>query len=160
MWKLSLGIFPAIFGHSSKRQAQLAELQTFMNAEKQRILRPSDTQWLAMQHCIARILDQWEILKLLFFQAQVEDRNLAADHIMHEFNNPFTKAYLQFMRFVLGYFNSLSALFQSKKNMIGALQKESQRTARILSHNFIKPQYLHDVSKIEPFNLDYILPVS
>lgn len=148
------------FGHSSKRQAQLSELQTFMNAEKQRILRPSDTRWLAMQHCIARILDQWEVLKLLFFQAQIEDRNLSAEHIMHEFNNPFTKGYLEFMRFVLGCFNTLNALFQSKKNLISVLQKESQRTARLLCQNFVKPEYLSKVSKTEPLNLDYLLPVS
>ena len=76
---------------------------------------------------------------------------------MHEFNN--TKAYLEFMRFILGYFNSLNALFQSKKNLIGVLQKESQRTDRILSQNFVKPNYLCDVSTIEPLNLDH-LPIS
>ena len=131
-----------------------------MNAEKQRILRPSDTRWLALQHCVARILDQWDVLKLLFLQAQIEDRNLSADHIVSEFNNPFTKAYLEFMRFVLGYFNSINALFQSKKNLIGVFQKEIQRTVRFLCQNFIKPQYLHDASKIDPSNTNQLLPLS
>lgn len=105
-------------------------------------------------------------LFLPFFQAQIEDINLSAKHIMHEFNNPFTKAYLEFMRLVLGYFNTLNALFQSKKNLISVLQKDSQRTARqsslarLLCHNYVKPEYLCKVSKTEPPNLDHLLPVS
>lgn len=148
------------FSHSSKRQAELFQLQQYLSAEKAKILRPADTRWLALQKCVERILSQWEVLKLLFFQAQVEDKLVSADLIMKDLNNPFTKAYLTFMNYTLTYFNQLNALFQSKISLIGILQEESLRMARLLCKNFIKPQYLNDLSKIEPFSSTYLLPLN
>ncbi|XP_068205452.1 general transcription factor II-I repeat domain-containing protein 2-like [Palaemon carinicauda] len=148
------------FSHSSKRQAELAELQEYLAAERHKMLRLSDTRWLAMQHCIERILNQWEVLKLLFFQAQIEDKVISAELIMKEFNNPYTKAYLTFFKYVLGYFNQLNVLFQSKNNLIGILQDESLRMTRLICKNFIKPQYLSDLSRIDPNNEAQLIPLS
>ena len=98
--------------------------------------------------------------KLLSSQAQMEDKLVSADLIMKDLNNPYTKAYLTFMNYILTYFNQLNALFQSKHSLIGILQEESLRMARLLCKNFIKPQYLNDLSKIEPFSSTYLLPLN
>jgi len=147
----------AYFSHSSKRQAELAELQEFLSAERLKILRLVDTRWLAMHQCVERILNQWEVLKLLFFQAQIEDKVVSAELIMKEFNNPFSKAYLTFLKYALGYFNQINALFQSKGSLIGILQEESIRMTRLICKNFIKPEYLGDLSNIEPNNESHLL---
>ena len=147
------------FSHSSKRQAELAELQDFVNTERRKMLRLVDTRWLAMQHCIERILSQWEVLKLLFFQAHTEDKVASAELIMNEFNNPYTKAYLLFLKYVLGYFNQMNALFQSKNNLIGILQDESIRMTRLICRIFIRPEYLSNLSQIDPNSSLQLLPL-
>ncbi|XP_042145529.1 uncharacterized protein LOC121835415, partial [Ixodes scapularis] len=72
------------FGHSCKRQAQLADLQEYLKTEKHRILKPSETRWLALQKCVERVFQEWDTLKLLFLQASVEDRVAAAGQILAE----------------------------------------------------------------------------
>lgn len=59
---------------------------------------------------------------------------------------------------MLGYFNQMNALFQSKGSLISIIQKESIRMTRLICRNFIKPQIL-DFSKIDPDNENQLLPL-
>ncbi|XP_040070364.1 uncharacterized protein LOC115314038 [Ixodes scapularis] len=70
-----------------------------------------------------------------------------------------TEAYLQFLEYVLPLFNKLNALFQSKKNLIGILQEESQRLLRCLRQNFIKPEALQNLASIKPMDPRILLPL-
>ncbi|CAN7978862.1 unnamed protein product [Ixodes persulcatus] len=63
--------------------------------------------------------------------------------------NPVTEAYLKFMQYVLGFFNKLNAMFQSKDNLIAVIQKESQRLLRCLRQNFMKPSSIEDPAKLD-----------
>ncbi|XP_077557207.1 uncharacterized protein LOC144172323 [Haemaphysalis longicornis] len=139
------------FSQSSKRQAQLSALQEFLHTEKKKILRPCETRWLVLYACVERVLEEWETLRLLFLQASVEDRIVAAESILNHMNCA-TEAYFRFMKFVLNFFNRLNALFQSNGNLIGELQAESQRLLRCLLQNFVQPSALErdDVNPMDP----------
>ncbi|KAG0426451.1 hypothetical protein HPB47_026426 [Ixodes persulcatus] len=139
------------FSHSCKRQAQLAELQEYLHKEKNKILRPSETRWLVLHQCVERVLQEWETLKLLFLQAATEDRIVAAELILKDMN-PITEAYLKFMQCVLGFFNKLNAMFQSKDSLIAVIQEESQRLLRCLCQNFMKPSSIEDPAKLNPLD--------
>ncbi|KAH7959058.1 hypothetical protein HPB49_007871 [Dermacentor silvarum] len=129
------------FSQSSKRQAQLCSLQEYLRTEKRKILCPSETRWLVLHSCIERVFEEWETLRLLFLQASVEDRIVAAEPILNQMNS-ITEAYLKFIKYALNFFNKLNALFQSNENLIAELQRESQRLLRCLLQNFIQPSVL------------------
>lgn len=131
------------FSGSSKRCLQLEEMQEYFNYEKKKILRVSSTRWLSLQKCIERVLDNWEVLKAYFRVAVVEDKLKSAELILSEMDNECVRAYLLFLKYVLNYFNSLNALFQSKKPLVQELYTESKKIFIKLAQNFIKPEKLH-----------------
>ncbi|XP_063229351.1 uncharacterized protein LOC134534752 isoform X2 [Bacillus rossius redtenbacheri] len=130
------------FSRSPKRQGILEELQDFMRACQVRMINPSKTRWLALGNCIARVLSQWPVLFSLFAEAKSEDKNTVADIIFADLNNPYTKAYLQFLNFVLPTFNSFNKLFQSDKVLIHCFANEAERFLRLLASNFLKPELI------------------
>lgn len=103
---------------SSKRCAQLEEMQEYFNYKKKKILRVADTRWLSLHKCVERILENWEVLKDYFRVAVVDDKLKSAKTILKELENLCTKAYLTFLKFTLNYFNSMNAIFQSNKPLI------------------------------------------
>lgn len=130
------------FSRSPKRQGILDELQTFMRACRVRMINPSKTRWLALGNCVARVLSQWQVLFSLFAEAKSEDKNTVADIIFADLNNPYTKAYLEFLNYVLPTFNSFNKLFQSDKLLITSLATEAERFLRLLGLNFLKPEVI------------------
>ena len=127
------------FSRSPKRQAILEELQEYMRADKHRMISPSRTRWLALCHCVDRILKQWPVLWNLFSKATLEDKTTVAEIIFNDLDNSFTKAYLQFLNFVLPDFNSFNAIFQSDKVLITVLASECERFLRLIGSKFLKP---------------------
>ncbi|KAG0436698.1 hypothetical protein HPB47_017806, partial [Ixodes persulcatus] len=136
-YELGLAVFPTV--------------HEYLHKEKYKILRPSETRWLVLHQCVERVLQEWETLKLLFLQAATEDRTVAAELILKDMN-PITEAYLKFMQYVLGFFNKLNAMFQSKDSLIAVIQVESQRLLRCLCQNFMKPSSIEDPAKLNPLD--------
>ena len=56
-----------------------------------------------------------------------EDRQVAADKILLEMKNPFTRAYFLFLKYTLNDLNFFNALFQSAKILIGGLKSECEK---------------------------------
>ncbi|KXZ75922.1 hypothetical protein TcasGA2_TC031710 [Tribolium castaneum] len=81
------------FSRSPKRQKILEEFQDFMKAEKLKFLKPSQTRWLALSHCIERFLLMWDVLSELFKMAAFEDQNGVASLIHNDLCSPVVKAY-------------------------------------------------------------------
>lgn len=102
------------FSRSPKRQSILVELQEYFQSQKHKIINPSKTRWLALLNAFQRVLEQWNVLQQVFLLALAEKRNSNADFILSELNNPFTKAYLQFLQHVLPIFNNFNILFHTK----------------------------------------------
>ena len=59
----------SFFSRSPQRQHALVEFQVHLDAEIQKILRPSNTRWLSLEVCVTRLVDQWDPLKLYFIDA-------------------------------------------------------------------------------------------
>lgn len=103
------------FSHSSKRMKDLKEFQDFIQCQQQRILRLHDIRWLSMGACVARVLEQWNVLHLYFQLAHTEDRLQSSDFLYNEFCNPYTHLYFQFLDYILSITDQLNILFQSFK---------------------------------------------
>ncbi|KAL0104002.1 hypothetical protein PUN28_016986 [Cardiocondyla obscurior] len=91
---------------SSKRCAILREFEEFFNVESNKLLKLCNTRWLILQKCVARILENWEILKNYFIVAVVEDKLQTAEIILDNLNNNKIKAYFLFLKYVLNFFNN------------------------------------------------------
>ena len=136
--------------HSSKRCAQLVEIQEFMNLEKKKILKPAATRWLALHQCVCRVIEYWSALQCFFNVAVFEDKLKSADFILSELNNLYTKAYLLFLKYVLNFINSFNALFQSRKILIHSLTENSTKLLKQIGQNFLSVQALQDIETVNP----------
>ena len=156
-----LHLIYSYFSRSPKRQSVLDELQSFMRVSHQKMINPSKTRWLALGNCVSRVLNQWPVLFALFAQAKIEDRNSVADLIFSELNNPFNKAYLQFLNYILPTFNSFNMLFQSEKIIIPSFANEAERFLRILASNFLTSENTkgNAIYKCNPKHPSNLLPL-
>ncbi|CAN7950218.1 unnamed protein product [Ixodes pacificus] len=73
--------------------------------------------------------------------------------------NPINEAYLKFRAYVSGFFYKMNALFQSKENLIAVMQQESLRLIQCLCQNFMRPEAIQDVEKLNPMNPRSLLPL-
>ncbi|XP_053960494.1 uncharacterized protein LOC128864761 [Anastrepha ludens] len=128
---------------SSKRCAQLEALQEMLNEKKKKILRTCTTRWLSHHKCVESVLENWDVLLAFFNQAVTQDKLKSTEAILLELNNQCNKIYLFFLKYVLNYFNTLNALFQSKAPLIQVLQRESIKIFLSLGQNFIKKSELN-----------------
>lgn len=149
------------FSRSPKRQSILEDTQIFMNTSRQKMIQPSKTRWLALADCIKRILGQWNVLFTLFAQACVDKESTIADNIFESFNNQFTKAYLQFLDFILSLIVKFNLIFQSTNVLIHYMLPECHKFLRSLGINFIKAECLEmsNLYDIDIFNDSNLLPM-
>lgn len=132
------------FSCSTKRTAELAEMQEFFHMEQKKMLKLATTRWLSMQHAIKRILDNWQILYNHFQVAKLEENSKAVNIIYDEFNNSVNKAILLFLNYFLNFFNTFNALFQSKKLLIHDLSKNCKKIFKQVISHFILPEHLNN----------------
>ena len=123
---------------SSKRCSQIEEFQDLFQQEKRKILRTSATRWLSHQKCVCRILDNWNVIQEYLRHAVATNKLKSAAIIMTELSNQCNRAYLFFLKYVLGYFNELKAVIQSKIPLVHQLHNESLKIFFKLGQNFIK----------------------
>lgn len=147
------------FSRSPKRQALLEGIQNIMKKEKHKLINPSRTRWLALLNSVNRILEQWSILQQTFVYASVEDRSANADIILNDLNNPYTKAYFEFLQHALPYFQSFNLVFQAEHFLLTNLKTECCRFLRLLSSNFVKPDYLNHIENIDVLDENRLLPI-
>lgn len=131
---------------SPKRSSNLCEFQEFFGVESRKILKLSDTRWLILQKCVARLLENWEVLKHYFLIETMESKNKTAESIFNSFNDNKIKAYLLFLKYSLNYFNEFNALFQSRKILIHKLSETSEQLIRQMGQNFLLPDVLNNIS--------------
>lgn len=147
------------FSRSPQRQAILEEFQAHLNSVKHKMIRPADTRWLALAAAVRRLLEQWNVLENSFTLASFEDKNGIGDIILAELKNPFTKAYIEFLDFILPSFNTFNALFQSKGIMLPAIIPECHRFMRLLCQKFLQPKAFENILKVNPISPGNLLPL-
>ncbi|XP_076237805.1 E3 SUMO-protein ligase KIAA1586 isoform X2 [Calliopsis andreniformis] len=144
-----------------KRQVILQEMQDLMKTTKQKMLQPCATKWLAISECVHRILNQWVVLFNLFAETSSEEKCSIAEEIVTHFNSAYTKAYLEFLEYILTLFMRLNTRFQSSKISIHRLIPECVRFLRILGANFLKGDILEveNVHEIDALDENNVLPL-
>lgn len=69
------------FKNSAKKIHKFREFQTFLDIKTHKILRPSQTRWLSLNAIVERMIEQWEALRLYFWNQRSTVRLLAIDQI-------------------------------------------------------------------------------
>jgi len=134
-----------IVRHFTKFQVitQVIPYQELYEEALTRILKLSGTRWLVMYSCVRRFLDHWDSL-FAFFRTTVREcpKDREAAEIFLEMSNPFTKAYLHFLEYVLNYSNEFNATFQAREVLVHKVVDESLKLLKKLCQNFIQPREL------------------
>lgn len=118
------------------------------------MIKLATTRWLTMQHAIKRVLDNWNSLYRFFQVAKLEENSKVVDYLYDELNNSCTKAFLLFLSYILNFFNTFNALFQSKKVLIHELSEQCKKLFRQFLSHFCKPECLNnsDINCEDPGN--------
>ncbi|RVE46071.1 hypothetical protein evm_009295 [Chilo suppressalis] len=128
--------------NSPKRIGDYKEFQCFVNVKPHKLLHPAQTRWLSLLQVVKRLIEQLPALKLYFQSAVLTDRLLAAQSILDKCMEPTTELYLEFLNFVLPYFNDLNKEMQSESPKLYLLYEKIFITYKTILECFLKPEYL------------------
>ncbi|XP_066981042.1 zinc finger protein 862-like [Macrobrachium rosenbergii] len=131
---------------SPKRTSELKEFQIFVDIKPHKLLHPSQTRWLSLHMVVSRLLEQFEALILYFTNAVWEDRILAAQSILDNLKDPRNRLYLEFLDFILPYFNNLNKQMQAESPQIYTLHEAVCKLCRTLMDCYKNEDYLRKTS--------------
>ncbi|KAE8746828.1 hypothetical protein FOCC_FOCC006465, partial [Frankliniella occidentalis] len=135
---------------SPKRSAIFEEFQDFYKTELLKIKKVSATRWLVLHPCVVRILENWVPLQQYFRSVVLEDskgKDQEAAALLKEFDNPYTKAYMYFLKYTLEYFNKMNGLFQNEKTLVHKLKEYSVSLLKQICSNYMREN--HDLNTEE-----------
>ena len=103
------------FSCSAKRQREYAGLYAAMNdgSKNTKIPKVASTRWLSRGNAVAKVLEQYEELKLTFKLAKDKERCFQADQLWRMFEDKQNLLYLSFMNSQLSALNRINKIFQS-----------------------------------------------
>ncbi|CAH2092487.1 unnamed protein product [Euphydryas editha] len=139
--------------NSPKRIGDYKEFQCFVNVKPNKLLHPAQTRWLSLLQVVKRLLEQLPALKLYFQSAVLTDRLLAAQSILNKCMEPTTELYLEFLSFVLPYFNDLNKEMQSESPKLYLLYENIFITYKTILECFLKPECL-ELTEQEKTSID------
>lgn len=145
---------------SPKRINMFKKFQKLLSLKPHRLLHPCQTRWLSLLPAVERILEQWNALLEFFQDAIKNDRILLAETIFSRLNDPQTRVYLEFLRFVLPKFNLLNLQFQSAGIQIHTMYEIVSTTYKSLLEYFIKPDCVRNFESLSPSDPANLLPTS
>ena len=130
------------FSCSPKRMGTLEEFQTFIRVKPHKMLHPCQARWLSLHMVVARLLEQYDALKLYSTDAVFSERIIACENILERLNDPTTKLSLQHLDFVLPMFNILNKQMQSESTPIHVMYKSVSRTLKSILECYLCDGYL------------------
>ncbi|KAK3911427.1 Zinc finger protein 862 [Frankliniella fusca] len=152
----------SFFKHSSKRVAQFAEFQQYLEVAEHKMLLLSVTRWLCLRENIDRILEQWEPLRLYLTEARFEDSTHGTEMLYSWLNDPQMKAYYLFLAWVLPKVSQMNAYFQHSKVVVTSLYEKMTSGYKELLQSFMKSTYLTrtPLSEVDPNQRDMYWPLA
>nr|XP_027218794.1 uncharacterized protein LOC113811280 isoform X3 [Penaeus vannamei] len=143
------------FGQSGKRH-EFENHQLFCNTK-----HFSATQWLSIHEAVARIIEQWQPLKMFFTNVLWKDRSSAVEQICDAMRNPSVYCYLVYLNYILPHITSISEVFESTSTNFHLLHDKISGLYRLLLNDFcdshkVAASALHE---IEPCDPSYHLPI-
>lgn len=142
----------AFFQSSSKRQAEFAQFQNFLDLDIHKLLHPSQTRWLSLVAVIQRILEQWDALRLYFDEQWVSHRLRNSETIHISLNDPAIKGYFMFLEWVLPKITTMNTFFQSDKTIITKVYEKMKMAYKELLLTYCRHDYVNnsDIADISP----------
>lgn len=104
-----------------------------------------DTRWLSRHSCIERLLECWNTIELFLREIVITEKTKSGEKLLSEMQNPDVKGYLLFLKYILNFFNSFNAFFQSVETRIQFLQPKSLQFLTTICEHFIKPELLKNI---------------
>ncbi|XP_026293858.2 uncharacterized protein LOC113217962 [Frankliniella occidentalis] len=152
----------SFFKHSSKRVAQFAEFQLFLEVAEHKMLSMSVTRWLCLRENVDRILEQWDALRLYLTQHRLDDNTHGTEMLFAWLNDPIMKAYYYFLAWVLPKISTMNAYFQHNKVVVTSLHEKMAEGFKELLQSYMKPTYLARTPLIElnPTQRDMFSPIA
>lgn len=149
------------FAHSGKRKYEFREFQDFCKLKPHKILHASATRWLSLHEAVARVLEQWNALKLYFHSKVFDDRLLAVENIRVSLEDQAIVCYLHFLNYILPHINNFNLVFQNKGPSLHLLHDKICSLYRFLIHSFCQEHLLSKVAlyDIDPANASLHKPV-
>lgn len=137
---------------SPKRRDALLEFQHFVNVAPHKLLHPSCTRWLSLHQCVARVLEQWDAVKLYLTSVVSEEPSKPVNEALIQMQNPAVKSVLLFLDFVLPKLTELNLFFQSNLFRIGFAKKESSRLLKTILSFYVDRAIIRtkNLSDIDP----------
>lgn len=135
---------------SPKRTNEMKVFRSIWELKPNKMLHPSATRWLSLDACVQRILENYLPVKNYFkVEALLHQQHVKVQHISKMLEDPSTKAYLKFLKFVLPLFNQLNVEMQSETFKLHVLYNRIYTVLKVFLEFFIKPEYLKsDISEI------------
>lgn len=130
------------FSNSPKRIESLKEFQNFTNTKIHKLLHPSQTRWLSLESAVVRLLEQYDSLILFFTDTLFTERLLTAEAILTRLKDPLTKCFLEFLEFVLPFFNNMNKEMQSSNPKIHKMHANLSSIYKTLLECFIKREVI------------------
>ncbi|XP_064100038.1 uncharacterized protein LOC135210952 [Macrobrachium nipponense] len=140
------------FSHSAKRKYEFREFQYFCQVKPHKLLHPCATRWLSLHQAVARVLEQWQPLKLYFTQIALEERLTSVEQIHNTLNDPSVFCYLVFLNYILPQLNSINIIFQSKGPTLHLLHDKISNMYRFTTEKTVV--YPHIIAKTPLHEID------
>ncbi|CAH2084734.1 unnamed protein product [Euphydryas editha] len=131
---------------SPSRQDAYKEIYEKINVGERplKILKICATRWISIEPAIARILDQWDELKLHFQMSQTAENCYTATMLYSMFQDQRNKLYLIYLKSVLTEVQQTLKIFEGKGTDPVILIDTLKRLIESLCHRIINPNSILD----------------
>jgi hypothetical protein len=144
---------------STKRMLSLKHFQELCDLHPRKMLKRAQTRWLSLEAAVKRVLEQFDALVLFFEEEVKEEKLLAPQNILSWLKDPQMKICLQFLEFILPFFNKLNKLFQGETVLIHRVYSDILLIYKDIVACYIKPEFIPNVETMYPGNPDCFLPL-
>ena len=105
------------------------------------------------------MVEQWEALRLYFWDQRSTVRLLAVEQILQALENPLIKLFYFFLQWILPKFNNLNLLFQSEKVILTILYDKMRVAYQELLEIYMDKRYIskNKLNDIDPCNKEHRL---
>ncbi|EZA56783.1 SCAN domain-containing protein [Ooceraea biroi] len=131
---------------SPKRTAIFHEFSNYFVDESRKILKLADTRWLSRYTCIKRLLQLWDAIKSYLEKMVIKDKTKSGENLLFMMYDIKMKAYFLFQKYILKFFNAFNVFFQATETRIHMLHMKSANFLMQICQNFIKQEYLKDIT--------------
>lgn len=91
---------------------------------------------------VERLLEQWDALRLYFSEKWLSEKLLSAKAILNQLNDPFTKSYMYFLKWISPKFTVLNQYFQTDHIVLNTLHEKMEISFKDLLMIYMNREYV------------------